>query len=52
MVKTWCVGGTHYSQTVNPNIYEKVNPKTRKIVEGTKCTCNICGRSKGQIFTK
>ena len=31
MTKTWCVGGSHLSETKNRNVYEKVNPKTNKI---------------------
>ena len=37
----------------NKNIeYEKVNPKTKKLVKVIKGTCSICGRNKSQIFTK
>ena len=52
MTKTWCVGGRHYSQTVNQNVYEKVVPKTKKIVKNIKGNCAICGRNKSQIFTE
>ena len=52
MTKTWCVGGRHYSDSVNQNVYEKVNPRTRKLVKIIKGTCSICGRNKSQIFTK
>ena len=51
MTKTWCVGGRHYSWTVNQSIYEKVNPKTKKIVKFIKGKC-ICSRNKSQVFTK
>ena len=44
--------GDNNSQTVNQNIYEKVNPKTEKIVKTIKGTCNICSRTKSQTFTK
>ena len=50
--KTWCVGGRHYSNTNNIYEYEKVNPKTKKLVKITKGTCSICGRNKSQTFTK
>ena len=33
MTKTWCVGGRHYSDTINKIEYEKVNPRTKKIVQ-------------------
>ena len=52
MTKTWCVGGRHYSQTVNQNVYEKVNPKTEKLVKVKKGKCAFCGRNKSQVFTK
>ena len=52
MTKTWCVGGRHYSNTVNQNIYEKVNPKNHKIVKNIKGTCGIGGRNTSQNFTK
>ena len=30
MTKTWCVGGRHYSDSINRIAFEKVNPKTKK----------------------
>ena len=52
MSKTYCLGGRHMSNTNNITQYEKVNPKTKKLVKIIKGTCNICGRAKSQIFTK
>ena len=52
MTKTWCVGGRHKSDTNNIIEYEKVNPRTKKLVKIIKVTCSICGRNKSQIFTK
>ena len=52
MTKTWCAGGRHYSESINQNVFEKVNPKTKKVVKIIKGTCIICGRTKSQIFTK
>ena len=52
MKKTWCVGGKHKSNTNNVIEYEKVNPRTKKLVKIIKGTCDICGRNKSQIFTK
>ena len=51
MTKTWCVGGRHKSNTNNIIEYEKVNPRTRKLVKIIEGTCTICGRNKPQIFT-
>ena len=48
----WCVGGRHYSGTIYQNIYEKVNPKTKKLVKVIKGTCSICGGNKNQTFNK
>ena len=52
MTKTWCVGGRHKSNTNNIIEWEKVNPKTKKLVKSIKRTCSICGRNKSQTFTK
>ena len=52
MTKTRCVGGKHYSNTDNKIEYEKVNPKTKKLVKFIKGTCSICSRNKSQIFTQ
>ena len=52
MTKAWCVGGKHCSITVNENIFEKVNPRTNKLVKIIKGNCDICGRHKSQIFTR
>ena len=51
MVNTYCVGGKHMSETINQNIYEKINPKTKKVVKIIKGTCSICNRNKSQILT-
>ena len=52
MAKTWYVGGRHPIDALNQKIYEKVNPKTQKLVENITGTCYVCGRNKSQIFTK
>ena len=52
MTKTWCVGGKHYSNTNNITQYEKVNPRTMKLVEIIKRSRSSCGRNKSQISTK
>ena len=51
MIRTWCICGRHYSGTTNQNVYEKVNPKTRKIVKSIKGSCSICQLNKNQIST-
>ena len=50
MTKTWCVGGKHYINTNNITQYEKVNPRTKKLVQVIKGTCSVCGRNKTQFF--
>ena len=46
------MGGRHYSDTINITQYEKVNPKTKKLVKIIKGTCSICNLNKSQIFTR
>ena len=50
--QSYCLGGRHMSDTNNLVVYEKVNPRTKKLVKIIKGTCSICGRNKSQIFTK
>ena len=52
MTKTYCLGGPHYSNTVNESVYEKMNPRTKKLVKIIKRSCSICSRNNSQIFTK
>ena len=52
MTKTWCHGGRHYSNTNNLTQYEKMNPRTNKLVKIIKGTCSICGRNISQNFNK
>ena len=52
MTKTYCLGGRHYSDTINIIEYEKVNPRTKKLVKIIKGQCDICNRNKSQIYTK
>ena len=52
MTKTYCLGGRHYSDTNNITQYEKINPRTKKLVKIIKGQCDICGRNKSQIYTK
>ena len=42
MTETWCVGGKQKQKTNNFIDYEKVNPKTKKLVKVNKGTCSIC----------
>ena len=52
MTKKWYVGGKHHSNINNIIEYEKLNPKTKKLVKIIKGSCSICGRNKSQIFNK
>ena len=52
MTKTYCLGDRHYSNTNNIVEYEKVNPRTKKLVKIIKGTCSSCGRNKSQMFSK
>ena len=36
MTKTWCVGGKHFSNSNIITQYEKVNPRTKKLVKLSK----------------
>ena len=49
--KTYCVGGRHFSGNINPQIIEKINPKTKRKIKIIKSKCDICGKIKSQIFT-
>ena len=51
MTKTWCIGGTHYKKSISQNAYDKMNPKTKKLVKFMKGKCSICGRNNSQFFT-
>ena len=46
------MGGRQYSNTNKLVEYEKINPKTKKLVKIEKGKCDICGRIRSQIFTK
>ena len=50
MTKTYCVDGKHFSDTVKQNVYENVNPRSKKLVKVIKGTCSICGKNKSQIL--
>ena len=52
MTKTRCVGGRHYSDTVNRNVMKKLRPKTKKLVKIIRGGYSICGRNKSQLLTK
>ena len=50
MTKTWCVDTKHFSKTNNKIEFEKVSPKTQKVVKISKGICSICGSAKSQTF--
>ena len=47
-----CLGGRHYSQTVNQNEYENLNSKSQKAVKIVKGSCSLCDRKESQIITE
>ena len=51
MTKAWCRGGRQFSELANQPIYEKLNPKTKKLGKIIKGKCSICDRNKSQIFS-
>ena len=51
MAKTYCLGGRHMSNANNITQYEKVNPRTKKLVKIIEGTYS-CNRNKSQIFSK
>ena len=38
--QTYCFGDRHHSNTVNQNVYEKLNPKAKKLVKLIKGKCS------------
>ena len=50
--QTYCLGKRHMSNTIGIIEYEKLNPKTQKLVKIVKGVCSLYGRKKSQIFTK
>ena len=52
MTKIWFVGCRDYSESINQNVYEKVNPKTKKSVKTVKGKCKNWGRKRSQFLTK
>ena len=50
--QTDCLGGRHYLNTNFLVKYEKISPKTKKLVKIIKGKCSICGRNKSQILSK
>ena len=51
MSKAWCGGGRHFSENINHNLHEKLNPGTKTLVKNIEAEFSNCGRSKSQIFT-
>ena len=48
----YCVGRRHFFNANTINEYEKVNPKTNKVVKFRKRKCDLCGRNKTMKFSK
>ena len=49
--KTYCTGGRHFSETRNEIRYDKINPRTKRVVLVIKGKCSICGRNKSRIYS-
>ena len=49
---SYCLGRKHYNQTITEIVYEKIKPKTNKLVKTFKGRRNVCGRSESHIFTE
>ena len=49
MSKTYCLGGRHMSNTNNLVEYEKLNPRTKRLVKIVKGVCSICRRNKSKV---
>ena len=50
--QSFCLGGRHYSRTLNEIIDKKVNSQTKKLVKVIKGSCSVCGHTKSQISAK
>ena len=48
--QTHCLGGRHYSNSVNIVIYERVNTKRNKTVKIRLSQCDICERNKVDTY--
>ena len=49
---SYCIGGRHFSNTINEIKTEKVNPKTNKLIVVIRGKRSICNRNKSKILTK
>ena len=49
--KPFCVGGKQFSYTIKINEYEKLNPKSNKLVKDIMGKFSISKRAKSQFFT-
>ena len=47
--QTYWLGSRHFSDTINQNLYKKVNTKSQKLPQSIKSKCSICGQ-KSQLF--
>ena len=49
---SYCLGGRHYSKTINETQTEKINPRTKRTIQIIKGQCVICNGNKSRILTK
>ena len=52
MTKTWCIDGKHYSESINQNIYEKLNLKIKKKLLKFSMVNVLFAIVKSQFLTK
>ena len=52
MTKTWSVFGRNYSNIKNKIDFEKVKPRTKKLVKVIKGKCGMCDGDNSLTFTK
>ena len=49
--KTYCIGGRHYSETIDQTFMKNLTLKLKKLLKIIKGTGNICRRNNSQIFS-
>ena len=52
MTKTYCVACRAKTKSINEYTNEKINPRTKKIIQIIRGQCEICNRNKSMILTK
>ena len=52
MSETYCVACRAKTNSIDEYITEKINPKTKRIIQIIRSQCAICNRNKSKILTK